>query len=233
MRAVFQMLAQQDRRVEFTGGLEALALQDYQVGLLADLKPRPNCFFAYDPGDPFETLKSAAGSLARGRIHCRIQSTPVLRSDRLSEGHIRCRGGAAAQHGKEASRRTRCSGNQRRHQRKSIVQLRNGGDFNGLGQGRQSYTQRPNRDERHPPAAGPQATTRKADDEDQQTGSSGDGRLRRHLPGRGGAAPKSLVLRLKGVQGSAVELDYAWLRRMGKVRRGGSSRLPSSGSTSL
>ena len=45
---------------KFTGGLEAAALQDYQVGLLADLKPRPNCFFAYDPGDPFETLKSAA-----------------------------------------------------------------------------------------------------------------------------------------------------------------------------
>jgi hypothetical protein len=60
VRAVFAMLARQGRRVEFTGGLEALALQDYQVGLLADLKPRPNCFFAYDPGDPFETLKSAA-----------------------------------------------------------------------------------------------------------------------------------------------------------------------------
>ena len=60
VRAVFAMLRRQKRRVEFTGGLEALSLQDYQVGLLADLKPRPNCFFAYDPGDPFETLKSAA-----------------------------------------------------------------------------------------------------------------------------------------------------------------------------
>lgn len=63
VRAVFAMLARQGRRVEFTGGLEALALEDYQVGLLADLKPRPNCFFAYDPGDPFETLKSAADRL--------------------------------------------------------------------------------------------------------------------------------------------------------------------------
>jgi hypothetical protein len=63
VRAVFAMLARQGRRIEFTGGLEALALQDYQVGLLADLKPRPNCFFAYDPGDPFETLKSAAERL--------------------------------------------------------------------------------------------------------------------------------------------------------------------------
>lgn len=60
VRSVFDMLRQQKRRVEFTGGLEAAALQDYQVDLLASLKPRPNCFFAYDPGDPFETLKSAA-----------------------------------------------------------------------------------------------------------------------------------------------------------------------------
>jgi hypothetical protein len=63
VRAVFAMLARQGRQVQFTGGLEALALQDYQVGLLADLKPRPNCFFAYDPGDPFETLESAARRL--------------------------------------------------------------------------------------------------------------------------------------------------------------------------
>jgi len=60
---VFAMLRRQGRRVEFTGGLEALALQDYQVDLLASLKPRPNCFFAYDPGDEFETLASAARRL--------------------------------------------------------------------------------------------------------------------------------------------------------------------------
>lgn len=63
VRSVFQMLKLQGRRAEFTGGLEARALQDYQVGLLADMKPRPNCFFAYDPGDPFETLQSAAERL--------------------------------------------------------------------------------------------------------------------------------------------------------------------------
>ena len=60
VEAVFAMLRRQGRRVEFTGGLEARALEDYQVGLLADLKPRPKCYFAYDPGDPFETLESAA-----------------------------------------------------------------------------------------------------------------------------------------------------------------------------
>ena len=63
VEAVFAMLRRQGRRCEFTGGLEARALEDYQVGLLADLKPRPSCFFAYDPGDPFETLESAARRL--------------------------------------------------------------------------------------------------------------------------------------------------------------------------
>jgi hypothetical protein len=60
VRAVFAMLQRQGQRVRFTGGLEALSLQDYQVDLLASLKPRPTCYFAYDPGDPFETLESAA-----------------------------------------------------------------------------------------------------------------------------------------------------------------------------
>jgi hypothetical protein len=46
--------------VTFTGGLEALSLEDYQVGLLADLRPKPAMFFAYDPGDEFATLESAA-----------------------------------------------------------------------------------------------------------------------------------------------------------------------------
>ncbi|KAA2237722.1 hypothetical protein [Salinarimonas soli] len=63
VEAVFDMLHRQNRRIEFTGGLEALALQDYQVDLLASLRPRPNMFFAYDPGDAFETLESAARRL--------------------------------------------------------------------------------------------------------------------------------------------------------------------------
>lgn len=79
VRAVFAMLARQGRQIEFTGGLEAFALQDYQVGLLADMKPRPNCFFAYDPGDAFETLESAASRLlaagftsASHRLRCYV-----------------------------------------------------------------------------------------------------------------------------------------------------------------
>jgi hypothetical protein len=63
VEAVFAMLRRQNRRIEFTGGLEALALEDYQVELLASLRPRPNMFFAYDPDDEFETLRSAASRL--------------------------------------------------------------------------------------------------------------------------------------------------------------------------
>lgn len=71
VEAVFDMLRRQTRRVEFTGGLEALALQDYQVDLLASLTPRPNMFFAYDPGDAFETLESAASRLLQAGFTAR------------------------------------------------------------------------------------------------------------------------------------------------------------------
>lgn len=63
VEAVFAMLRRQRRRVEFTGGLEALSLEDYQVDLLASLSPRPSMFFAYDPGDERSTLESAAKRL--------------------------------------------------------------------------------------------------------------------------------------------------------------------------
>ena len=79
VEAVFGMLGQQHRRVEFTGGLEALSLQDYQVDLLAGLHPKPTCFFAYDPGDAFETLQSAASRMleagftrASHRLRCYV-----------------------------------------------------------------------------------------------------------------------------------------------------------------
>ena len=71
IEAVFGMLQRQTRRVEFTGGLDALALEDYHVGLLADLRPRPNCFFAYDPGDSLETLKYAARRLTEAGFTAR------------------------------------------------------------------------------------------------------------------------------------------------------------------
>lgn len=81
VEAVFAMLRQYDRkqRVEFTGGLEALSLEDYQVELLASLRPQPNMFFAYDPGDELATLESAARrmleagfSRASHRLRCYV-----------------------------------------------------------------------------------------------------------------------------------------------------------------
>jgi len=79
VRSVFKMLSRQKERVYFTGGLEALSLQDYQVHLLSSLKPKPACFFAYDPGDAFETLESAARrmlaagfSMASHRLRCYV-----------------------------------------------------------------------------------------------------------------------------------------------------------------
>ena len=62
------MLRRQNRQVEFTGGLEARALEDYQVDLLVSLRPRPSMFFAYDPGDDFETLEHAARRLVAASL---------------------------------------------------------------------------------------------------------------------------------------------------------------------
>lgn len=59
-RAVLDMLSRQGRRVEFTGGLQAARLTDWHVELFSRIKPRPVCFFAYDPGDKFETMHVAA-----------------------------------------------------------------------------------------------------------------------------------------------------------------------------
>lgn len=79
VRAVFDMLRRQTRRIEFTGGLEALSLQNYQVDLLASLHPKPAMFWAYDPGDAFETLAIAARKMlaagftaASHRLRCYV-----------------------------------------------------------------------------------------------------------------------------------------------------------------
>lgn len=64
-RAVIEMLSQQKRRVEFTGGLQASRLTDWHVEGFTRLKPRPVCFFAYDDPDrckksPLEAMRVAA-----------------------------------------------------------------------------------------------------------------------------------------------------------------------------
>ena len=79
IQSVFAMLAEQRRRVEFTGGLEAARLKDWHVDLLAFLKPRPNVFFAYDDADDLEPLRVAAGKMlaagftaASHRLRCYV-----------------------------------------------------------------------------------------------------------------------------------------------------------------
>ena len=56
------MLERQDRRAEFTGGLETLRLQDWHVDLLAQLRPK-QMFFAYDTPDDLEPLREAGRKL--------------------------------------------------------------------------------------------------------------------------------------------------------------------------
>jgi hypothetical protein len=60
VEAVFAMLRRQNRRCEFSGGIQPARLEDWHVDLFASLSPRPNVFFAYDPGDTFESLENAA-----------------------------------------------------------------------------------------------------------------------------------------------------------------------------
>jgi hypothetical protein len=96
-RAVIAMLKQQHQRVEFTGGLEAILLQDWHVGLLASLKPKPTCFFTYDPGDDYESLAVAARKMldagftrASHRLRCYVligypKDTLVAATERLTD----------------------------------------------------------------------------------------------------------------------------------------------------
>lgn len=96
VEAVFAMLRRQNRRVEFTGGLEAKALEDYQVDLLASLKPRPNMFWAYDPGDTFETLENASSRIlaagfteASHRMRCYVMIGYPKDTLSLAENRLR------------------------------------------------------------------------------------------------------------------------------------------------
>jgi hypothetical protein len=139
VEAVFAMLKRQGRQFEFTGGLEALSLQDYQVDLLASLHPRPSMFFAYDPGDAFETLEHAgrrlieAGFSPRSHLlRCYVligypKDTLALAAARLEQ--IR-----------SASPRWRCCGGRRHRRRKNGPPMMSGGLFSGVGLGPPSFT---------------------------------------------------------------------------------------------
>lgn len=61
-KKVVEMLKRQDRRAEFTGGLEAKLLTPWHVDLLRELKPK-QMFFAYDTPDDLEPLVKAGKML--------------------------------------------------------------------------------------------------------------------------------------------------------------------------
>lgn len=58
IRAVFAMLARQQERPQFTGGLEAARLKPWHAEALRALKPKA-LFFAYDTSDDLEPLRAA------------------------------------------------------------------------------------------------------------------------------------------------------------------------------
>ena len=62
VRDVFAMLHQQSEPVQFTGGLEAAALQDWHIDLLVKLQPK-QMFFAYDTPNDWEALQYAGRKL--------------------------------------------------------------------------------------------------------------------------------------------------------------------------
>jgi hypothetical protein len=62
IRSVFEMLAEQNRPIEFTGGLEAKRMQPWIARELKRLKPK-QLFFAYDTPDDLEPLRGAGKML--------------------------------------------------------------------------------------------------------------------------------------------------------------------------
>lgn len=74
IREVFKMLARQERRAEFTGGLEARILEWWHVKLLWRLRPS-QMFFAYDTPADYEPL---------------IQAGRMLRRADFTRRHLRC-----------------------------------------------------------------------------------------------------------------------------------------------
>ena len=76
IEGVFEMLKRQKERPEFTGGLEAAALQDWHIDKLLEVKPK-QMFFAYDTKDDFEPIVSAGKRLkeagfTRHKMRCYV-----------------------------------------------------------------------------------------------------------------------------------------------------------------
>lgn len=77
IRAVFEMLKQQDHFAVLSGGLEAARLQSWHVDLIRDLRPK-RIYFAYDTPDDYEPLLEAADLLKQGDVKLFPGSHDVL-----------------------------------------------------------------------------------------------------------------------------------------------------------
>ena len=77
VRSVFAMLARQEHRPVFTGGLEAKRLERWHVDLLAEVKTE-RMYFAYDTPDDYEPLVSAGRLLREADIPVSTSCAYVL-----------------------------------------------------------------------------------------------------------------------------------------------------------
>lgn len=95
IRNVFAMLARQQERPRFTGGLEAARLQDWHVQALSELKPKIT-YFAFDTEGDREPLVTAAQKLSAAGL---LTSSHTVRcyvlcgweADSISAADARCR----------------------------------------------------------------------------------------------------------------------------------------------
>lgn len=67
INSVFDMLARQKVRPQFTGGLEAKRLKEWHVAWLKKLSPKV-AYFAYDEPDDYEPLREACAMLQKSKI---------------------------------------------------------------------------------------------------------------------------------------------------------------------
>lgn len=93
---VIEMLREQDRRAEFTGGLHAARLTEWHVGMLASLHPRPAIFLAYDEERDLAPFRAACAALleagwttASHRLRCYVLAG--FPKDTLAAAERRCR----------------------------------------------------------------------------------------------------------------------------------------------
>lgn len=93
IRKVFEMLGRQHSPIEFTGGLEAARLKDYQIDLLSKIKPK-QMFFAYDTPDDYDPLRIALSKLKEAGFNRHALRVYVLigyPQDTIEKAEIRLR----------------------------------------------------------------------------------------------------------------------------------------------